>query len=297
MYPKFVDSRILIIRPGALGDTILALPLIDTVVKRHPNNRIVFLGSRAYRELVPSGVEFRAIDDAESLWLFSDEPPERDTRLKTAYTVLNNPDNVIRNLRLCGIEQIYHTDAQPVRGEHVVEHIHSGLGLPIPKRRPYLKSSKLVQRKHIVWIHPGSGGPHKCVKLDLLRRIVKGLGLLTGARFVITASDQDAFLTRTEDWTLLLKGAAGRVLMNRSLSELRSELEAALLFIGNDSGIAHFAANLGVPSAVFFNTTDPEQWRPWVSSEQLKIFDLRGAKGPDPEEIAAEITKFVAGIK
>lgn len=295
MYPKFVDSRILIIRPGALGDTILALPLIDTVVKRHPNNRIVFLGSRAYRELVPRGVEFRAIDAAESLWLFSDEIPEHDTRFETAYTVLNNPDNVIRNLRLYGIEQIYHTDAQPVRGEHVVEHIHRGLGLPIPKRRLYLKSSKSVQRKNIVWIHPGSGGPHKCVKLGLLRRIVKGLGLLTDAQFVITASDQDAFLTLTEDWTLLLNGAAGRVLMNRSLSELRSELEAALLFIGNDSGIAHFAANLGIPSAVFFNTTDPGQWRPWVSCEQLQIFDLRGAKDPDPKEIAAEIIEFVMG--
>ena len=38
--------------------------------------------------------------------------------------------------------------------------------------------------------------------------------------------------------------------------------ERAVRFIGNDSGPAHLAACLGIPTQVFFKTTDPEIWRP-----------------------------------
>ena len=48
------------------------------------------------------------------------------------------------------------------------------------------------------------------------------------------------------------------------------------LFLGNDSGISHLAANLGVPSVVFFTITDPAQWAPWVPPDQIRIVDLRG---------------------
>ena len=33
-------------------------------------------------------------------------------------------------------------------------------------------------------------------------------------------------------------------------------------FIGNDSGMAHLAAGLGLPSVTLFGSTSPEQWAP-----------------------------------
>ena len=54
---------------------------------------------------------------------------------------------------------------------------------------------------------------------------------------------------------------------NADLNELL--LERAIRFIGNDSGPAHLAASLGIPTQVFFRTTDPEIWRPLGPSVEI----------------------------
>ena len=51
--------------------------------------------------------------------------------------------------------------------------------------------------------------------------------------------------------------------LQSSLSELKSLLASAALFIGNDSGPAHMAAAFGVPSVVVFGPSDPAIWGPW----------------------------------
>jgi len=47
------------------------------------------------------------------------------------------------------------------------------------------------------------------------------------------------------------------------LQELTALIEAAAVFIGNDSGPAHIAAALGRPTVVLFGSSDSEAWRPW----------------------------------
>jgi heptosyltransferase III len=40
------------------------------------------------------------------------------------------------------------------------------------------------------------------------------------------------------------------------------ELQACAAYVGNDSGISHLAAAIGVPSVVLFGPTNPVVWRP-----------------------------------
>jgi ADP-heptose:LPS heptosyltransferase len=47
-----------------------------------------------------------------------------------------------------------------------------------------------------------------------------------------------------------------------SLPELASLMEGCRFFIGNDSGITHMAAALGVPTVALFGPTDPKVWAP-----------------------------------
>jgi ADP-heptose:LPS heptosyltransferase len=51
--------------------------------------------------------------------------------------------------------------------------------------------------------------------------------------------------------------------LQSSLSDLKSLLASATLFVGNDSGPAHMAAAFGVPSIVIFGPSDPMIWGPW----------------------------------
>jgi ADP-heptose:LPS heptosyltransferase len=43
---------------------------------------------------------------------------------------------------------------------------------------------------------------------------------------------------------------------------LRRLIASARAYVGNDSGVSHLAAWLGVPSVVVFGPSDPVRWRP-----------------------------------
>jgi ADP-heptose:LPS heptosyltransferase len=57
-------------------------------------------------------------------------------------------------------------------------------------------------------------------------------------------------------------------------------------FVGNDSGVSHLAAALGIPTTVFFISTDPRIWRPLgrnVTVIDRRIFLTEGKKGNEGE--------------
>ena len=68
--PRSSEHSVLVIRTGALGDTILTFPVLDSIRAAHPGETVVFLGNRAYRELIPEGIEFHPVDAPEWSWLF-----------------------------------------------------------------------------------------------------------------------------------------------------------------------------------------------------------------------------------
>jgi ADP-heptose:LPS heptosyltransferase len=64
---------------------------------------------------------------------------------------------------------------------------------------------------------------------------------------------------------------AFRTISGAPLSEIKSLLAAASLYVGNDSGPAHMAAALGVPSVVVFGASDPAIWGPWRSVSEVVV--------------------------
>ena len=60
-----------------------------------------------------------------------------------------------------------------------------------------------------------------------------------------------------------------------NLYELGSWLATARLYIGNDSGITHLAAAVGVPVAAIFGPTDPVVWAPRGDRVRVVSGDLQ----------------------
>jgi heptosyltransferase-3 len=279
-----------VIRPGALGDTVLGLPVLQSIRKKHPESRIVLLGSRAYRGIIPTDVGFNALDDPKWLWLF--EPGVKRNPLSTfheAYVMLNNPDDLLRSLEQSGTKRLHSAKSAPAAGRHVVECLHERLGLEVPQRSPALLHLAPVIKREIIWFHPGSGGPEKCVPLDLLVGYVANMAEAKGWPVTITFGEADGFLKDQPGWNELVRLPGAVPLENRPLEEICREVGGASLFIGNDSGISHLAAGLGVPSIVLFVSTDPAQWVPWVPPDQVTPIDLRGRDMEDPQEREALI--------
>ena len=51
-----------------------------------------------------------------------------------------------------------------------------------------------------------------------------------------------------------------------SLPEVTALAARSRLFVGNDSGIAHMAAAVRVPSVVIFGSSNVAHWRPWAAA-------------------------------
>jgi heptosyltransferase-3 len=64
---------------------------------------------------------------------------------------------------------------------------------------------------------------------------------------------------------------AFRAIAGAPLSEIKSLIAGASLFVGNDSGPAHMAAALGVPAVVIFGASDPAIWGPWRTVSEVVI--------------------------
>ncbi len=62
---------------------------------------------------------------------------------------------------------------------------------------------------------------------------------------------------------------AYRTIAGAPLSEIKTLLSTASLFVGNDSGPAHMAAAFGVPEVVIFGNSDPAIWGPWRTVSQV----------------------------
>jgi heptosyltransferase III len=277
-----VKQSVLVIRSGALGDTILTIPLLESVQARHPDSTITFLGNGRYRDLIPPGIEVRAIDDPECLWMFGNSRDLREGAEESwdkAYVVSAKPERLVANLFAAGTKEVSSTTPLPIEGKHIVESIHEGLGLPVPAPRAVLRRLASSERRDLIWVHPGSGGPSKCLSLELMAEFAQNLSEHTGLRLAVTSGEADGFLKAMPEWERLITGHGTVLFEDRPLTELCKVLGGARLFVGNDSGVGHLAAGLGIPSIVFFAATDPVNWAPWVPAEQLTVLDLRG--GPE----------------
>ena len=278
------SETILIVRPGALGDTILSLPLLRSIRSRYPEARITFLGNSTYQDLLPHSVEFESIDAAGWTWLFESGNSVQPARVfDRAYVILKNGSDVGHNLAKTGTRLVLSASSVPTPGKHIVESLHLALGFDPPPRRPALGQLAPRMRSDLVWIHPGSGGPKKCIPLETMRRLTESIQRETGFSIAVTVGEADGFLKEFPDWERLVGGQHTYLVENKPIVELCKQLGGARLFVGNDSGISHLAAGLGIPSVVFFAASDPIQWAPWVLPERLRIIDHRDKSSAWPD--------------
>jgi ADP-heptose:LPS heptosyltransferase len=80
--------------------------------------------------------------------------------------------------------------------------------------------------------------------------------------------------------------------LQSSLSEVKSRLAGAALFIGNDSGPAHMAAAYGLPSVVIFGPSDPAIWGPWRTAGEVVA-----AHGPIADVAVAQVLSALQRLR
>jgi heptosyltransferase III len=237
--------RRLLIRPGAIGDCILSLPALECLrsdytevwVRSEVAPLIHF--ADCVRSIASTGIDRMGLDGV-------DPPPELLARLRSFDSIVSwygsNRDEFRTKMNKLGVP-IQFFKALPPAGKstHAADFFlkQAGCsGVAVPR----------IQCPHgptgdFAVIHPFSGSPRKNWPLERYRELAHRLEMPVR-------------------WCAGPEEPLDNAVCMDNLYELASWLATARLYIGNDSGITHLAAAVGVPVVAIFGPTDPAVWAP-----------------------------------
>ena len=291
------STRFLLIHQGALGDFILALPVVESLSTKFPEANFTIVANSSNLSLIKSRPYLkRALSKDLACFapLFSEKPfdVEKVSRIlggtfDRAFIFGQSKLPVLaRNVSVLGIRKVYEVCSFPLEKQRVpvTEFIYSQLferGLDLPKRKAVIAPDPAEKEEGtryaeellsifdaIALIHPGSGSPRKLWPLKYWKAVLGFLGNYEKIVKVVLCGPADKEIIKR----LKLDGCPGNVRLIRdwSLPGIVGLMERASFFIGNDSGITHLAAAVGIPTTAVFGETDPLVWGP--SGENVKIF-------------------------
>ncbi|HEY7415618.1 MAG TPA: glycosyltransferase family 9 protein [Ktedonobacteraceae bacterium] len=291
--------RILILRPGAIGDTLLVFPVIDALRARScykdGDAHITLVGNMAVLPLaLRCGVADEIANYEEAHWRFLFLKPPHSlsvlapllAQIDMVIAWLRDADGVVkRNLDALAIRQSVVAPGRPVDAVHIVQYLAATVGVTVhtPPYYAHHFATPESTPPRLLAIHPGSGGVQKCWPVEHFADLISCL-IQQKRPILLLAGPADhervhTILQRLPTSPLL------RVSIDAPLTTVAAELCRCQGFIGNDSGITHLAAMLGVPTLALFGPSDPRVWQPYGRSvsiihtsdlERLAVEDVLG---------------------
>jgi ADP-heptose:LPS heptosyltransferase len=136
--------------------------------------------------------------------------------------------------------------------------------------------------KKAVVIHPGSGGAHKCWRLDNFLSVARILAK-EGVEvvFLFGPAEVERFDASAINEIRML----GSLLTDLPLSDVLAVLSCSRGYLGNDSGITHLAAAVGIRTVVVFGPTDPVVYAPIGPAVTILRSDETDFAGAISEEL------------
>jgi heptosyltransferase III len=125
-----------------------------------------------------------------------------------------------------------------------------------------LHAARLNESQPLALIHPAAAFETKQWATENFARVVEDLSGRGFACVAIAAPHEGHIVSA------LKESSAARMtaFTDLSLPEVTALAARAQLFVGNDSGIAHIAAAMRVPSVVIFGSSNVAHWRPWATA-------------------------------
>jgi ADP-heptose:LPS heptosyltransferase len=113
-----------------------------------------------------------------------------------------------------------------------------------------------------VVIHPGSGSKKKVWQPERFIDVALNLQRHIGSPILVVLGPAEGSGVQRIFEGIGNGKKAAVFAKGLSLLQLAAVMEGCRLFIGNDSGITHLAAAVGLPTLAIFGPTDPKIWSP-----------------------------------
>jgi ADP-heptose:LPS heptosyltransferase len=269
-------ERILVLFPGALGDFICFLSALERLAC---DKTVDLLARSEFADLVAPTIATRSLERYEISRLFI-PGSETDSRLKSffepyefIYSWMGSGQPVfVRNLEaLCrGKLRLFpfrpcatrmHTADYYLScvGETASREIFPAISLrddALDWSQRYWQQSGLEEKK-VLALAPGSGAKEKNWPADHFKRAADEWEKRDGRQALVVAGPAEE-----KGWKNDQDGARAIVVRGLDLAKLSALLSRCDLYLGNDSGVTHLAAALGIETVALFGPTDGAEWAP-----------------------------------
>jgi len=348
------DFHILVIRPGAIGDVLLAFPVLKALRERYANAHITLVSNGQVLPLaLACGVAEEVSDYQDMQWgeLFSSSGIHSPAlaclldRTDLAICWLRDADGIVeRNLNAAGVKRLVIAPGRPPPGTdmHILDYLAQTIGLPPVGARLWTLHMQSGHAHHgtlladksavgainrpllvcqascdeqasagrpqgsplhfdcqmnldrpiqYVAIHPGSGGARKCWQASHFAGVIERLWQQNRPVLLL---EGPAETERVRDLLNLVSSPPVpgmlRMLTHAPLLEVAHQLQRCRCYLGNDSGITHLAAMLGVPTVAIFGPSDPAVWGPVGPS--VKVIQERALEDVSVDMVMEAIDSF-----
>jgi ADP-heptose:LPS heptosyltransferase len=268
-------SSFLVIHYGALGDVVAAFPALLRIKAAYgPITMVCQNNIGALARQLDIADKWYPLEAAAFASLHSNHVHPAVKKILPSFVnilLFSHSSSFEKTLRSITKSEIYRIRPRPGPDEkiHVSRHILSNLArcklIEKPGKDVFsLLSSNDADRRDPdylpsrIIIHPGSGSRKKCWPISNFIKIASLLETKDWRpEFIFGPAEYDLF-----DMVLQRKPLKAKVHKVDTLTQLALRLKTGGGFIGNDSGVSHLSAFLGLPTVAVFGPSDPEVWKP-----------------------------------
>ncbi len=268
--------KILVLHPGALGDTILSLPALSFLRRLSDKTEVTFLGNSSLLPiLLETGYADTAFrfDDPRWIWLFGGGVAPGS--LPEIAVIWGGGDQVVGRLSKAGVAKVIGSAvlsslAKAHRTDLFIDSL-APLGIvrpdPPQARIPDLRHFRAADPTRTVVVHPGAGSKKKRWKdFSSLIRLLSDRGL---EPLLLEGPAEPGLAEEIAEES----GVPVEIVAGVGLNEVAGLIGSAAAYIGNDSGVTHLAAAIGAPTAALCGSeTDLARWE--VRGETARSFDF-----------------------
>lgn len=293
------SGPVLCVHRGALGDTLLTIPLLGALRRRAPGRELHFAGFAPWAEILQRhGVVDRAFSSEDlRLWALAAGGPRAESvreRLGSYSWIVGDGFEERWIAGLPARTDRLETRPRPGKGPaaaQLVQQLEDAIEAEARAPATLVERRPPSSREPIVSLHPGAGGRLKRWPLDRwleLARILKAEGFVVRVISGEAETDLEAPLRAAMD--------GAELLVRPSVEALEQALGEARAHAGNDSGVTHLAAALRVPTVAVFGPTDPALWAPDAPWVEVVGGHFPG-RPPDArvEDVAAAVRRAAEG--
>jgi heptosyltransferase III len=269
-------GRLLVVHQGALGDVVLAFPAMAWLARAGYRLDLA-CQSQIGRLACCLGVteNYLPIESAAFATLFTGTvDPEIAAHLGRYRAVLSISFSrrLEESLRKIDGLEVFSIPPRPPAHKriHVADHLKAALanlrpiGFSAPEADSPGEDDSLASSRtrgtdsRRILLHPGAGSRRKCWPVENFIAVGKTLEE-SGYR-------PEAVIGPAEEYLLPELGTGNLPVHDlhqaSDLTALLELLEGSGGLIGNDSGVTHLAAHIGLPTVAIFGPTDPLRWKP-----------------------------------